>query len=1259
MVKRIGAALVLLLGPLAGLSSAIAIDATAFGDRSSPSTTISTSAFSTNAPNELLLAFISCDSLGATVQVNGVTGAGLTWVLVRRANGQLGTAEIWRAFAPAALANVTVTGTLSQSVAASITVVSFSGVDTSGTNGSGAIGAVASASAPTGAPTATLVTTRPNSWVFGVGVDWDNPTPRVLPSNQVLVHQYAATVGDMYWVQRQSAVTPLQGTSVTINDTAPTTDRWNLAICEILAASTTTYSLSGAISPSDLGSGALVTLSGGGNTQTATADTNGAYSFTGLPSGPYTITPGKSGVGFTPAQQTVTLTTDQTNVNFSAAPVAGNPIVVENARTGTTNWQWTNLAFNGEIEGYAGATSVNRGGSITLYVNSHSAPFTLDLYRMGWYQGRGARLVTSAGTLPGQTQAACPQDSTYGLTQCTWTPTTIVNVDPNWTSGVYLAKVRRTDTGKENYLTFVVRDDASTSDILFDSNVNTMQAYNAWGGKALYGGLSSPSQPARSISNAAVKVSFDRPYQAYDFFGSTNGEDTQFLRWEYQMVRWLESQGFDVSYSTNVDTALNGALLLHHRIYVLTGHGEYWTSSIRNSVEAAMGAGVSLAIFGANTGYWQVRYEASSSGVANRVMVGFKESAEPYDPLVNDPAQSTSRFRDSYIQRPENRFLGAMYGDNTGSADGFPFVVSNSAHPFYRNTGLANGNSMPGLVGDEWDNMNGQSTSNIPPNIPDLIMLSNSPTSGGNAHAVVHQEPSGALVFNASTFQWSWGLDNTLTPIAAVDSRIGQITANVLVDMGAMPLTPVGVTISSTFSTSGTISSLAGPATVTLSGPVNHQTTTDPQGNYVFKVLPNGTYTVTPTRSGASFTPASQSITISGASVAGINFTQASTAWSISGTIAPSSLGANTQVNLTGAATRSTNTDNAGAFSFGGLANGTYTVTPSKTGTVFTPASRNVTVSGGNVTGADFTAQAAPTYRIVGTITPSASGSGATLALSGAASGTATADSSGNYSFSGLPNGNYTVTPAKSGFAFSPPNQAVTLSGADGTANFTTQPATGIAIDATVFVDRSTKSTSLVRSGLSTTAGNELLLAFISADDLTANGQTVTGVTGGGLTWVLVRRTNSQRGTSEIWRAFAPAALTNVTITATLSQSVAAAMTVMSFKGVDTTGTNGSGAIGATASWSAASGAPTATLTTTRANSLVIGVGNDWDNGLERTVGSGQTMVHQYLATVGDTFWVQRVTNPVAASGTVVTINDTAPTGDRYNLTICEILAGG
>ncbi|HXI30676.1 MAG TPA: Ig-like domain-containing protein, partial [Vicinamibacterales bacterium] len=212
-------------------------------------------------------------------------------------------------------------------------------------------------------------------------------------------------------------------------------------------------------------------------------------------------------------------------------------------------------------------------------------------------------------------------------------------------------------------------------------------------------------------------------------------------------------------------------------------------------------------------------------------------------------------------------------------------------------------------------------------------------------------------------------------------------------------------------------------------------------------------------------------------------------------------------------------------------------------------------------------------------------------------------------------------------------------------------------IDAVKSVNRSTNATTLVTGTFSTTQPNELLLAFISADYRTGTNTTVTGIAGAGLTWVLVQRTNVQLGSSEIWRAFAPAKLSLVTVTATLSQSTAGSMTVVSFSNVDTTGTNGSGAVGAAASANSPGGPPTATLVTTRGNSLVFGVGNDFDQAVSRTLGPNQTMVNQYLATIGDTYWVQRTTSPVAASGTTVTINDTAPNADRYNLTICEIKA--
>jgi hypothetical protein len=188
----------------------------------------------------------------------------------------------------------------------------------------------------------------------------------------------------------------------------------------------------------------------------------------------------------------------------------------------------------------------------------------------------------------------------------------------------------------------------------------------------------------------------------------------------------------------------------------------------------------------------------------------------------------------------------------------------------------------------------------------------------------------------------------------------------------------------------------------------------------------------------------------------------------------------------------------------------------------------------------------------------------------------------------------------------------------------------------------------------STSGANELLLAFVSAGDVSA-GNTVIGVTGAGLTWVLVRRTNVQRGTSEIWRAFAASPLTKVTVQAQLAQTAAASLTVVSLSRVDASGANGVGAVGATASANAATGAPRGSVVTTRNNSLVFGVGDDPDRSAARTVSAGQTLVHQFTSG-GKTLWLQRSTAAVALAGTIATISDTAPTIDRYNLTICEIL---
>jgi carboxypeptidase family protein len=245
-----------------------------------------------------------------------------------------------------------------------------------------------------------------------------------------------------------------------------------------------------------------------------------------------------------------------------------------------------------------------------------------------------------------------------------------------------------------------------------------------------------------------------------------------------------------------------------------------------------------------------------------------------------------------------------------------------------------------------------------------------------------------------------------------------------------------------TYSISGTISPIAGGngATVTLSGAASATATANSSGVYTFAGLANGTYTVTPSHTGYSFNPSSATVTINGADVtSGTNFTAVAQAFSVSGTISPVAGGSGATVTLSGAATATTIADTSGNYSFTGLGNGTYAVTPSHTGYTFSPTSQNATVNGANVTGINFTAAAqSGTFSISGTITPIAGGSAATVTLSGPAAATIITDASGNYSFGALVNGTYTVTPSNTGFTFSPVNQSVTVNGANQTGvNFT------------------------------------------------------------------------------------------------------------------------------------------------------------------------------------------------------------------------------
>jgi Carboxypeptidase regulatory-like domain/CarboxypepD_reg-like domain len=325
-----------------------------------------------------------------------------------------------------------------------------------------------------------------------------------------------------------------------------------------------------------------------------------------------------------------------------------------------------------------------------------------------------------------------------------------------------------------------------------------------------------------------------------------------------------------------------------------------------------------------------------------------------------------------------------------------------------------------------------------------------SPVAGGSGATVTISGAAGATTTADSAGSYSFtALPNgtyTITP-SHVGYKFNPSSQTATVNGANVIGTNFTATAqaSTTFSISGTIGPVIGwsGATVTLSGSAGATATSDASGNYSFNGLSNGTYTVTPSHTGYSFNPSGRTVAVSGANVTGINFTataQQGQTFSISGTISPTAGGGGATVTLSGATTGTTTANSSGAYTFTGLVNGTYAVTPSHIGFTFNPTSRNATVNEANVTGLNFTAtaQAGPTFSISGTISPTAGGSAATVILSGAAGATTTTNNAGNYSFAGLANGTYIITPSNVGYTFSPASQNATVSGANlGGVNFT------------------------------------------------------------------------------------------------------------------------------------------------------------------------------------------------------------------------------
>src|SRR5262249_42598227 len=201
-------------------------------------------------------------------------------------------------------------------------------------------------------------------------------------------------------------------------------------------------------------------------------------------------------------------------------PPAGNPIVCENQQPGNPQSEWDVSTRDGgdpSIQGFATDISYNKGTTVTFKINTTASAYTINIYRMGYYGGMGARnvaRVTPPVSLP-QTQPAGLTDATVGLIDCGHrAPSASWRISRTGLSGISFAKITRSDTLGASHIFFVVRDDASTSPLLYQTSDTTWQAYNSYGGASLY-----IDQQFHLTAGRAFKVSYNRPFNTRSTIG--------------------------------------------------------------------------------------------------------------------------------------------------------------------------------------------------------------------------------------------------------------------------------------------------------------------------------------------------------------------------------------------------------------------------------------------------------------------------------------------------------------------------------------------------------------------------------------------------------------------------------------------------------------------------------------------------------------------------------------------------------------------
>lgn len=465
-----------------------------------------------------------------------------------------------------------------------------------------------------------------------------------------------------------------------------------------------------------------------------------------------------------------------------------NPVVAENKLPGALDWQLTRVRVDGAgfrspwIEGYCSHQSVAAGDELQIFVStSPTRKYRLEIFRMGYYDGRGARLMQTLGPFDGITQPT-PQPGEKNLHECRWEPSVRLTIPKDWLSGVYLGRLTTVPDGAEaywqSYVVFIVRDDRP-AEILFQCSDNTWQAYNTWPNNySLY------THP-KGVQGPWADVSFDRPYgREAQHQGVVNDPLTvgsgEFLPFEFPMAYWLEQHGYDVTYCSNSDL-LQPDRGLKCKAFVSIGHDEYWDLRQFRSVEKLRDEGVNLLFLSGNSICWVTPFRDSSSGQANRIIY----RGGPYGAENQYARERHEQFGPYEHRGPDEGLLMGARNIRPVNGGG-DWIVTKPDHWIFAGTGVKQGDSIPGLIGWEF---HGQ-----PADIPGLeVVAGGTAWQGGvnpsNWTATIYPGPKGNFVFNAATIFWAQGLSSppghTLpwshwSRPHGPDPRVQQITRNLL-----------------------------------------------------------------------------------------------------------------------------------------------------------------------------------------------------------------------------------------------------------------------------------------------------------------------------------------------------------------------------------------------------------------------------------------------------------------------------------------------